>query len=110
MKTSSPATPMAASRSATAANSDCLASWLRPRLGEDLDHHDIRRPLEAEAGILGQDLPRGMFGQDVEVVPLRNAVFGHDGVMDAPTERLELLRGPALVDVDSHEWQWKLLQ
>src|SRR6476659_3920725 len=86
-----------------------LGGLTAPGLGEDLDHHHVRRPLEAEPGILGNNLPHGMLGQHVEVVPLRNAKFSHDRVVDALAESAELLRAAALVDVNSYERHSHLL-
>jgi hypothetical protein len=110
MKTSSPATPHR-SQPVRNGGKQGLLGWLTaPGLGEDLDHHHIRRPLKAEPGILGDNLPGGMFRDHVEVVPLRDAKFSHDRGVDSLTDPAELLRAAALVDVDSHERHSHLLR
>ena len=93
MKTSSPATPSVGQPVRHGRKQGLLGFLAAPGLREDLDHHHIRRPLEAKPGILGDDLARGMLRDDMEVVPLRNAIFGQDGVMDSPAESLRVLRG-----------------
>jgi hypothetical protein len=44
-----------------------------------------------------------VLGDDVKVVPLRDAVLGEDGVVDTTTEFTELTWGAAFIDVNAYE-------
>src|SRR6476661_8083190 len=73
-------------------------------LGEDLDHHHSPGALEPQSGVLREDLPPRVLGQDVEVVPLRNAVLRKDRVVDSTAQLLQLARGAAFVNVNANQW------
>ena len=72
-------------------------------LGKDLDHHHSPGALEAQAGVLGEDLALRVFGEDVEVVPLRDAVLRKDGIVDAAAQLLQLIGSAAFVDVNANQ-------
>lgn len=72
---------------------DCLVEGLlvvvgASALGEDVDDDDAGGAFEAEAGVLGDDVLGGVFGDDLEAVAFWDPVGVDDRLMDCVGERV----------------------
>src|SRR4029450_849789 len=77
---------------------------IRSALLEDLNDHNAVRAIEAEAGVLGDDLTLVVLGDDlISITRRRRKDIEHD-VLDGVSQPAHFLRRPTLKKINTNEW------